>query len=247
MSDIVVRQQPSVSQERLSVEQLRYISGTSMIPKTYRGNVPEILACVLTGRALGLSDLHSLRSINVVDGKATLSAELMVTLTRQRGHSIRKKDHKRGQSVTVVGRRADNGDEDEVTWDMEMAKNAGLAGKSNWKNYPDAMLWARAVSQLCRELFPDVLMGLAYTADEMGDVTVEVPGEEPIEGEAHEIVDDPAADEPPEAEPLVVHAEAPVPSEEATTDSDASVGDGGTGEFTFDSMIPDAVKKGKAA
>ena len=241
-TEIAVRQQ----QERLSVEQLRYISSTSMIPKAYRGNVPEILACVLTGRALGLSDLHSLRSINVVDGKATLSAELMVTLARQRGHSIRKTKFKAGESVTVAGRRVDNGDEGEVTWTIEMAKNAGLAGKSNWKNYPDSMLWARAVSQLCRELFPDVLMGLAYTPDEMGDVTVEVPGEGTFEGEAEEIVDDPMADEPVEG-PLIVHAESPVPPEEATTDSDASVGDGGTGEFTFDSLIPESVKKGKAA
>lgn len=236
--DIVVRQpQPLATQERLTVEQLRYIASTSMIPKAYRGNLPEILACVLTGRALGLSDLHSLRSINVVDGKATLSAELLVTLARQRGHSIRKKAHKKGESITLVGRRADNGDEIEVTWDMEMARNAGLAGKTNWKNYPDSMLWARAVSQLCRELFPDVTLGLSYTEDEMGDWMVEAPT----------IVEDAEIDEVVSGDVQDLGDEAPVPPEEATTDSDASVGDGGTGEFTFDSLVPESVKKGKAA
>ena len=242
-TDIAVRQ-PTVNTERLSIEQVKYISSTDLIPKNYRGNVPAMMACILTGRALGIDDMHSLRSIYVVDGKATLSAELMVTLVRRAGHSITGSMSDR--EATATGRRADNGDEMTVTWTMEMAQRAGLAGKANWKNYPESMLWSRAVSQLVRMLFSDVLLGLAYTADEMGDVTVEVPGEGTFVGEAELIVDDPLADEPADG-PLVVHAEDPVPPEEATTDSDSSVGDGGTGEFTFDSLVPESVKKGKAA
>lgn len=235
-------QSPFVA-ERLSVEQIKYIQNTDLVPKNYRGNVAAIMACVLTGRALGLDDMASLRWIYVVDGRATLATECMVTLTRQKGHSITGKVT--DKEATVTGRRVDNGDEMTVTWTIEMAQRAGLAGKQNWKHYPEAMLWSRAVSQLVRMLFSDVLLGLAYTADEMGDVTVEVPGEGTFVGEAELIEDDPIADEPAEAESLIVH-ETPVPSEEATPDTD-SVGDGGTGEFTFDSLIPEAVKKGKAA
>jgi hypothetical protein len=50
-----------------------------------------------------------------------------------------------------------------------MAQRAGLANKQVWKAYPEAMLWARAVSQLCRMLFPDCFAGGTYTPEEAPD------------------------------------------------------------------------------
>jgi hypothetical protein len=49
-----------------------------------------------------------------------------------------------------------------------MAEQAGLLGKQNWKRYKSAMLWARAVSQLCRMLFADCFAGATYTTEELG-------------------------------------------------------------------------------
>lgn len=151
----------------LTTDQLKYIANTDLIPKAYRGNLPAMMACILTGRALGLDDLHALRAIHVVDGKATLSAELMVTLVRRAGHSL--SGEMSADAATARGKRKDTGDEMVVTWSLEDATRAGLAGKQNWAKYPQSMLWARAVSQLVRMLFPDAMLGLAYTADEMGD------------------------------------------------------------------------------
>lgn len=163
MATTEIVKRPS-SNAMLSTEQLRYIASTDFIPKSLRGNLPAILACVATGRALGLPDMAALRSIHIIDGKATFSAELMVSLVRKAGHSIQGEitDGK----ATVVGRRGDNGDEMTSTWTTEMAQRAGLVNKDNWKKYPEAMLWARAVSQLCRMLFADVFAGQTYTPDE---------------------------------------------------------------------------------
>lgn len=158
---LAVREPRSV---RLDTEQIKYISDTEFVPKTLRGNLPAILACVATGRELGIGDLEALRDIYVVDGKPTLSAELMVKLARRRGHSI--KGDVTAESATVTGTRGDNGDTMTVTWTLEMAKRAKLTSKSNWTSYPEAMLWCRAASQLCRMLFPDVLAGVVYTPDE---------------------------------------------------------------------------------
>ena len=50
---------------------------------------------------------------------------------------------------------------------------AGLANKKNWKQYQDAMLTWRAVSKLCRVLFPDVVLGAGYVPEELGGVVTE--------------------------------------------------------------------------
>lgn len=164
MTELVKREQPVAALATMSTDQLKFIANTDFIPKSMRGNLPAILACVATGRALGLADMDALRSIHIIDGKATMSAELMVKLARRNGHSI-SGEYGDGQ-VTVRGKRTDTGDEMTVTWTMAMAQRAGLVNKQNWKGYPEAMLWARASSQLCRMLFPDCLGGVSYTAEE---------------------------------------------------------------------------------
>jgi hypothetical protein len=161
----------------LTNAQLTMIANTSFVPAAFRGKVPEVLACVATGRALGVPDMTSLRGIHVIEGKATLSAELMVAIVRGHGHSISGQvDDKK---AVVKGRRVDNGDEMEATFTFEMAEKAGLVGKSNWKKHPDDMMWARAVSRLCRRLFADCFAGSSYvpeeveaTADELMDESV---------------------------------------------------------------------------
>lgn len=162
--EIAVRDYPAPTS--LSNEQLQYIARTEFVPTGLRGNLPAILACVATGRALGLDDMTALRSIHVIEGKATFSAELMVQLVRRKGHSIQGEVS--DGSATVTGKRADNGDTMSSTWTMAMANRAGLSGKGNWKKYPEAMLWARAVSQLCRMLFADCFAGATYTTEELG-------------------------------------------------------------------------------
>ena len=164
-NDLAVRETPQVNV--LTAAQLKYIAHTEFVPAGMRGKEPAILACVATGRALGIDDMTALRSIHIIDGKATFSAELMVQLVRRRGHSITGNFD--ATACTVTGKRADNGDEMTVTWTKEMAGEAGLLGKNNWKKYGASMLWARAVSQLSRMLFADCFAGATYTEDEIGD------------------------------------------------------------------------------
>lgn len=172
----------------LTGAQLKFISSTEFVPAGLRGNMPAIMACVATGRALGIDDMASLRSIHIIDGKATFSAELMVQLARKAGHSIVGEVSETG--ATVTGKRDDNGDTMTSKYTLEDAERAGLLGKTNWKKYPGPMCWARAVSQLCRMLFADCFAGASYTPEELG--AGDVTADELIDGVAGEIV----ADEP---------------------------------------------------
>jgi hypothetical protein len=67
---------------------------------------------------------------------------------------------------------------------MDDAKNAGLVGGENWRKYPRAMLFARALTQGARMYCPDVGIGSIYTPEELGDGT---EYEEYIEAEVVEI------------------------------------------------------------
>ena len=173
MTDLAVRQANETAV--LTNDQLSYIAGTEFVPQGLRGNLPAILACVATGRALGIPDITALRSIHIIDGKATYSAELMVMLVRRQGHSIT--GEVAAGAATVVGTRKDNGDTMTVTWTLEMAERAGLLNKQNWRKYPESMLWARAASQLCRMLFADCFAGGTYTPEEIGAEFTDSVGE----------------------------------------------------------------------
>jgi hypothetical protein len=166
MTELVVREHVVPAPTQLTNEQLKFIASTEFVPPQLRGNLPAILACVATGRELGIGDMQALRAIHIIDGKPSFSAELMVQRVRKNGHSI-VGEVEEGKA-RVTGRRADNGDEMTVMWTLAMAERAGLVGKQNWKKYPEAMLWARAVSQLCRMLFADCFAGATYTTEELG-------------------------------------------------------------------------------
>ncbi len=130
---------------------LTAIANTEMVPKGLRGKPEAMLAAVYLGRELGLGPMQAMNMIDVIDGKPSLSAELQTAMIRAAGHSI-KIVEMTDQTVTVQGIRVDNGDDMTVTFTSAMADRAGLLSKHNWKKYPEAMLWARALSMLVMSL-----------------------------------------------------------------------------------------------
>jgi hypothetical protein len=152
------------------------IASTEFVPKGLRGNAHGVMAAILYGRDQGLSPMVALSEIHMIEGKPTMSAALIAGKARLAGHKIWRETVEDGQGhvvgVTAHGERTD-GTRDSFTFTLDMARRAGLGGKQNWQRYPEAMLWARAVSQLARMLFSDVFMGSVYTAEELGADTDE--------------------------------------------------------------------------
>jgi hypothetical protein len=145
------------------------VAPTTFVPKPLRGNPGEVLACMMYGAELGLSPITSLRSIHVIDGQPTCSAQLMRALIQRAGHMLSWREVT-AERVVLYGRRRDTGSDATVTWTLEDAKTAKLLGKGNWATYPRAMLAARATTEIARLLFADELHGLAYTPEEVGAV-----------------------------------------------------------------------------
>ena len=243
-TDLQVRGDAALEEAK---EFVRNIKDTTFVKGNLRGKPYEILACVLAGRELGMGPMESLREIDVIDGRPSLSAKGMQGLAVARGHKI---DGTIGpDSVTVVGIRVDNGATLTVTWTTEMAKRAGLLSKKTWQQYPEAMLWNRAVSQLCRSLFPDVLTAVKYEIDEMEftaeDRVADVFADLPVL-DADEVLVGEVVDEEPD---LGEHGSdgSQQPGEDSVPAKPGSEPASGEGEqSSFEEMLPESVKRGRS-
>jgi len=184
---------------------------TEFVPRALRNRPDATMACVLFGRELGIGPMQALQSVQVIEGKPTAAPELMRALIRRAGHSFRVTE-RTATSVTVWGRRADDGDEETVTWTVTDAERAGLCQLKDgkvvarsrqgnplpWESYTRSMLLARATSELARSLFADVISGVSYVPEEMQ--SLQAPRREPETVEVDNNIRDGYDDEPIEAE-----------------------------------------------
>jgi len=166
------------------------ISRSALMPAAYKGKPVDAAVAMMYGAEMGLPPMTSLQRVTVINGKPTLDAQGMTALIRAHGHSIT--GDATDTQARVTGKRADNGDEMTVTFTMKDAQNAGLAGSSTYKKFPKSMLWARALTQLSRQLFADVLMGASYTPEEMQAVVdAERPPRQFVDSDTGEVTEAP--------------------------------------------------------
>lgn len=155
------------------------IANTAFVPGSYRGNAAAVAAAILAGREVGIGPMTALQHLHVIDGRPAMSAQLMRALVLAAGHTIRVQESTMARCILVGARRG--GVEQSVTWTMDDARRAGVAGRPSWGRYPRQMLLARATGELCRAVFPDVLGGMGYTHEEAAelDSAPDVPAVEP--------------------------------------------------------------------
>ena len=118
-----------------------------------------IYAIVEMAKSVGINPLLALNGgMYFVHGKVEMSALMMNTLIRQSGHSITKDKKSDGTICILHGKRSDTGDTWVESFSVEDAKTAGIY-RNQWLKYPKDMLFARALSRLARQLFPDIIKG----------------------------------------------------------------------------------------
>lgn len=130
--------------------------------------VADVGLKILAGRELGMGPVASVQNIIMVKGRPTLKAQTWAALIKRHPrYDYRVKTHTNEvcaidflDNAEIVGTS---------TFTMDDAKRAGLAGGDNWRKYPSAMLFARAVTQGGRTYCPDVAVGGIYTPDELDE------------------------------------------------------------------------------
>lgn len=143
------------------------LADSKILPRQYQNEPGSVLWALEYGRGIGLDVITTIQSVHIIQGKATMSADLMASLCRRAGHRMRVSGDETNAKVVIF--RADDPEFPfEVSWTMERAKQAQLTNKDTWKQYPAAMLRARAISECVRMACPEVLHGAIYTPEERG-------------------------------------------------------------------------------
>ena len=128
----------------------------------------QAMVKVMAGAELGIKPFASMTGIYIVNGKPTLSANLIATLV--------KNDPRYDYQVTKATDEVCTLEwyEDKLhsgfsSFTIKEAQSAQLTGKSVWKQYPSDMLFARAVTRGARRFAPGIFGGApVYTPEELG-------------------------------------------------------------------------------
>lgn len=158
--------------EPVSLAEAQHLSQTlsqsSIIPGALRGKPADVLVTLMTGRELGLGPMQSLRGIYVIDGKGVASSDLIVGLVKRSNVCKFFRLVESTDKVATYETHREGEEPTRMSFTIEQAQTAGLAGRNNWAKYPAAMLRARCSAALARAVYPDVAMGL-YDVDEAED------------------------------------------------------------------------------
>lgn len=154
----------------------QFLAQAEMLPPNYAKKPSNVLVAIELGEVLGLPAITTLMEVYVVNNRPSMSARLMATLARKAGYKVETTSSKTGATTTIT--RRDTQQQYQVTFAQEDAQKANLLTKDGpWKTYPQRMYEARSISACVRLACPEVLMGLAYTPEELGDDKAEFVGE----------------------------------------------------------------------
>lgn len=137
--------------------------------KMYKGIGDEagVMMIMLAAREMGIPPMAALNGgINIIQGKAEISARMMNALIRKAGHQVIVKNSS-DTECTLVGKRCDTGEMITASFSVAEAQKAGLVKQGGgWTKWPKDMCFARALSRLARQLFSDVI-GIGYVEGEI--------------------------------------------------------------------------------
>lgn len=146
------------------------LSATEMVPEHFQqarhgeSAAWNLAAAILYGAELGLSAVQSAQNIFVVKGKPAVYARTMAAQVRRAGYRIEEVE---ADDQHVIWRGERDGAWASTEWTMERAEAAGYTRNEKYRTNPQEMLRAKCIAEICRIQYQDVLLGMAYTVEEL--------------------------------------------------------------------------------
>lgn len=201
---------PSSQEGKYKMAQV--LSQSGLLPSGL-GTPQKVFVALEWGHELQLSPMVAVNNIAVINGKPTLSADIMAAVVKRSPEygGIEWVKQTEQEAECKVKRILPNGQIEESTsrFTWQDAVKAGLANRDVWKKYPRRMLKHRCQSYALRDMFPDLLAGI-YTPEEMESVK-----EEAKEPEVINVTPEPVENEKP-----VEKVIAPEPKPEAKAETE---------------------------
>lgn len=162
-----------------AVKLARGLSVTQMVPPHFQQAGPrgenatwDLAAAILYGAELGLSAPQSAQNVFVVKGKPavyarTMAAQVMAAADRRPDPTGWGIEEVEASATSVTWRAWRDGRTASAEWTIDRAQQAGYTSNAKYQTNPIEMLRAKCIAEVCRILFPDVLLGMAYTVEEL--------------------------------------------------------------------------------
>jgi hypothetical protein len=144
-----------------------YLAESDLVPKDFKGKPGNCLIAMQWGAELGLKPLQAIQNIAVINGRPALWGDAVIALVRSSPvceYIVEKDD---GHTATCTVKRRGEPEQSE-TFSVDDAKTAGLFGKAGpWQQHPKRMRKLRARAFALRDVFADVLRGMAIAEEVM--------------------------------------------------------------------------------
>lgn len=129
----------------------------------------QAIVKILAGREIGIGAMASMTGFHIVQGKPTLSANLIASIIKNRNSGYNYRVRELNDAVCEIEFFEQSESIGKSRFTFDEAKNAGLTNKDVWKKHPKNMLFARAISNGAKWFCPDVFNGATvYTPEELG-------------------------------------------------------------------------------
>lgn len=144
-----------------------YIAKSKLIPVHLQGKPADVAIILWKSHELGFSPMQGLDSIDVIQGKPAVKPEAQLALIYSKAPKayVHVQSDSKTLVVTVKASREKGEEPQSFTWDMDRARKMQLDKKDNYVKQPLVMLKWRAIGEMARTVFPDIMRGLKNTEE----------------------------------------------------------------------------------
>lgn len=152
----------------------KVLADSGMVPKAYVSKPAAIISTWQLATELNVGLMQALQGVSNINGTPAVFGDLGWALVQNHPDFVDSIEDIQDTFAVCTLKRKGRTD---VTrkYTLDMAKNAMLMGKDNWKNHPRRMLQWRARSWAMRDLFADALKGMVIYEEAIDNPSVDTP------------------------------------------------------------------------